>query len=228
MAWRVPKIWENEDAWILGGGPSIPHQFGVPQDIIDKVKEGKLPPSSYSPYLHPIHDRNVIGVNAAYNLGSWIKVLFFGDKGFFLKHKRDIRKFPNLKITCANTGKNWEYQKTQVKFLSRESRRHGICDSPEKICWNFNSGAAAINVAVHFGVTRIFLLGFDMKESDKTGSHWHNVYNNKSIKDVTFNRHLKSFPYIEKDTKKRGIEIINLNPDSAIKCFKKANLDEVI
>ena len=55
-AWIPPQIWKGQTVFILGGGPSL--------------NEANL---------DLIHDRRVIGVNNAYQLGSWVDVCWFGD-----------------------------------------------------------------------------------------------------------------------------------------------------
>ena len=99
MIWRVPRIWEDGDVWVIGGGPSIPRMFGVPEKIIQKVVNGASP-SVYSPYMSALHDKHVIGVNVAYLIGNWIDMVFFGDRGFFLAHQQGLAEFPGLKVSC--------------------------------------------------------------------------------------------------------------------------------
>ena len=84
MRWTVPPIWEGDDVWILGGGPSVTMQFGIPNDVVEKVRKQELPPSVYSSYMKDIHNCHVIGINVAYLIGTWIDMVFFGDGKFFV------------------------------------------------------------------------------------------------------------------------------------------------
>ena len=84
MNWQVPRMWEGGDVWIIGGGPSITKEFGIPDNIVQGVFKKELPLSAYSPYMSFLHDKHVIGVNVAYLLGDWVDMVFFGDKGFFI------------------------------------------------------------------------------------------------------------------------------------------------
>ncbi len=224
--WKVPKIWDNGECWILGGGPSMPRQFGVPEEVIQQVLNGDKPPSVYSPYLHPIHGRNVIGINAAYLIGNWMKVIFFGDAGFFKSHKKNLAKYPGLVVTCA-PPKHEKYHEYGVKLVGRNAMKHGITTNSKEVRWNFNSGASAINLAVHFGATKIKLLGFDMRPDDSTGTHWHSVYKKRSS-PATLKRHASVFPSIARDAEELGIEIINVSPNSAIEALPKASLKEIL
>lgn len=226
MFWSVPKIWKDGECWIIGGGPSITEQFEIPDEVVSRVKSGKAPVSDYSPFLSYLHDKHIIGVNMSYKLGNWIDMMFFGDRSFYGRVKRDIHNFPGLKITC---GIDIDKRFPNVRLLKRKSGRswtYGLATEPNTICWNSNSGAAAINVAVHTGVKRIYLLGFDMNIKDSQ-RHWHKLYENMS-KSPPYLTHLRSFPAIAKDAKKLGVEIINVNPSSMIQDFPKLNLKEII
>jgi hypothetical protein len=229
--WRVPKIWEGGDVWIIGGGPSVPKQFGVSDRIIQGVIEGTTPPSAYSPYMEYLHNKHVIGINVAYMIGNWMDIIFFGDKGFFLTHQADLAKYPGLKISCHHTVATYNW----VKELGRDSRKKnkGISINPSLVCWNGNSGGAAISVAANAGAKRIILVGFDMKLSDSNRQHWHDHYNrgvivNKRYNTLPFERHLRGFKEIDVDARKRGIEIINACPDSTIVEFRKTTVKELM
>lgn len=230
--WMVPKkLWEGGDVWILGGGPSVTKQFGIPSEVVQAVLDGRSSPAAYSPYMKAIHKRHVIGINVAYLIGDWIDMVFFGDNGFFLKHKGPLYKWPGMKVSCANGSKKYPW----VKFLSMDgSHAQGITTNPKMISWNGNSGAAAITVAANAGAKRIFLLGFDMKLSETDDQHWHGLYKdpnkapNARKKNLPFMRHLRGFPAIARDARARGIEIYNVCPDSAIEEFPKITLEQAL
>ena len=239
MHWTVPRIWEGGECWIIGGGPSIPEQFGVPDDVIEDVIAQRSTPSVYSPYMSAIHDRHVIGVNAAYLIGDWIDIIFFGDNRFFLAHREGLSKHPGLKVSCNSRTHSCC---RDVHYLPHD-RGHprGISTEPRFVSWNANSGAAAISMAVHLGVRRIVLLGFDMR-TGTYGQHWHNAYRGMRVRrthgkgkgqivvprKLPFDRHLRGFPIIARDAKRLGVEIVNASPDSAIKEFPKCTVQEIL
>lgn len=225
MRWQIPKIWSGEDVWIIGGGPSAMRQFDVPEELIQSVVKNGTPLSVYSNYFKPIHNKHIIGINVAYMIGDWIDMVFFGDSNFFLKQERGLSRFPNLKVSChPNTDKvPW------VKFLPHDKKHSkGISTNPKMVSWNQNSGAAAISVAAHAGAKRIILLGFDMSLDKQGGSHWHSVYRQGKKVIPPFQKHLKGFPEIAKDATRMGIEILNASPNSAIKCFRKVTVKEIL
>jgi hypothetical protein len=228
-------MWSGGTAFIIGGGPSMPRQFGVPEDVVAKVMTGELPTSAYSPYLSPIHGGHVIGVNNAYQIGTWIDCIFFGDSAWYLVHRQALTKFRNLKVTCCPRFSNKPEKESEgIKYLAKGGGRqiegggpkHGLSNDPSKVCWNHNSGAAAISLAVHFGAKRIILLGFDMRLDEAKRSHWHGFHKNNGI--AVFARHLRGFPVIAEDAEARGIEILNASPESAIESFPKVELQEVL
>jgi hypothetical protein len=234
VKWKVPPLWDGGTCWIIGGGPSMPRQFNIPEDIINGVMTGKLSESAYSPYLSSIHDKHVIGVNNAYRIGDWIDILFFGDCGWYLVHRNALAKFPGLKVTCcmrfANRG---EKEMEGIKYLRKDNTaRDGISNDLSMVCWNANSGAASISLAIHLGVKRIILLGFDMNLDSNKFSHWHGSHNRKEPQKKKvippFARHLRGFPTIAAQAEKRGVEIIQTNPNSAIKCFKVVPVAELL
>lgn len=217
----------------------MPEQFGVPENMIEDVIAQRLPPSVYSPYMSVIHDRHVIGINAAYLIGDWIDIIFFGDNKFFLAHREKLFAHPGLKISCNSKTHS---RCKEVHYLPHDgSHPKGITALPKCVSWNQNSGAAAISLAVHLGVRRIILLGFDM-QIGKYGQHWHNVYRRMRVKrshgkgkgeivvarKLPFERHLRGFPMIAKDAKKMGVEIINASPESAIEQFPKMTVKQIL
>jgi hypothetical protein len=232
MIWQVPKIWEQEDVWILGGGPSVPKQFGIPDHVIASVVAGTSLPNVYSEYMEFLHDKHVIGINVAYLIGNWIDMVFFGDNGFFLSHQKGLSEFDGIKVTCNPLTEKY----TWVKYLPKDNRRpRGITPNPKMVSWNGNSGSAAISIAANAGAKRIFLLGFDMQLSENNHQHWHDLYHRLNAVPrkrpgggLPFERHLRGFPEIARDAKQRGIQIINVCPNSAIKEFPKINLKDIL
>jgi len=234
MLWKVPKMWEGGECWIIGGGPSVPLEFGVPEEVIARVLSGELPVSAYSPYLSAIHGKHVIGINAAFLIGDWIDMVFFGDGRFYFDNKKDLCAYPKIKVTC-NSNLQHKRGIYNVKYLQRQGNHpHGITTQAGTVAWNGNSGAASISLAAQLGVKKIFLLGFDMKVGEKGNQHFHRHYKSgktaepKDPKKLPFHRHARCFPLIARDAKSLGIEIINVNPDSKIEVFKRVKLSDVL
>jgi hypothetical protein len=225
--WRVPEIWKDGTCIVIGGGASLIDQFQIPKEVVEQVYTGQADASVYSPYLSLIHDQHIIAVNMSFQLGDWIDVLFFGDDGFWKTQKEGLLNFKGLRVSFESE----KIRDSRVKLVTRNPRKkQGITFAPPGLLsWNFNSGAAAINLAVQFGAKRIILLGFDMSLGIDNNQHWHKVYSSPfaGLKD-TMAKWLQGFPLIAEQAKSRGIEIINCSPNSKIECFRKANIWEVI
>ena len=225
MRWQVPRMWNGEDVWIIGGGPSTMRQFDVPEQVIQSVIEKGQSLSVYSEYFRPLHDKHVIGVNVAYMIGTWIDMVFFGDSNFFLKQEHGLARFPGLKVSCHPQTDRIVW----IKYLAHDkTHSKGISSNPRLVSWNQNSGAAAINVAAHAGAKRIILLGFDMSLDKQGATHWHSIYRQGKKVIPPFQKHLKGFPMIAIDARRMGIEILNASPESAIRCFKKVTVKEIL
>lgn len=237
MSWKVPLMWEGADVWIIGGGPSITTEFGIPNEVVQSVIDKTSPPSVYSPYMSFLHDKHVIGINVAFLIGDWIDVVFFGDSNFFNSYKLPLSNFPGLKMTCSPNKDHIPW----IKFLPRNPKqKRGISKDASKVSWNYNSGAAAISIAANAGAKRIILLGFDMVLDAEENQHWHDLYNKKAqranknhrgtgkSKPLPFDRHLRGFDAIAEDAKKRGITIINASSNSRIEQFEKISVQELI
>jgi hypothetical protein len=226
-------MWDGGDAWIIGGGSSLPEQFGVPESLINKVMKKELPKSAYSPYYEAIHDKHVIGTNLAYKLGDWVSVLYFADASWYRNNMNALTTFKNLKVTDVRRVKNRPPTEAEnhknIKKLVR-SNDEGLSTDPEVLNWNKNSGAAAINLAVLFGATRILLLGFDMKPNGAGATHWHagDPCYLKPTRARNFERFQSRFPRIAEDAKELGVEILNVNENSAINEFEKVHIKEVL
>ena len=197
------KIYSPEDKIIIIGG-------GVSFKEIDISK---------------IKDKPIIGVNAAYKLGSWIDILFFGDCRFYEWNRLELEKWPNSAVTCCTKLKNHP----KIEYLEPIDSQHINIEDLNTISWptkdgGANSGGAAICLAAKLGAKNIFLLGFDGQPVNGQ-HHWHNYYKMPS-RDWVYSRFNNFFKVIAQDALECNINIYNVNPDSAIPYFKKISITE--
>jgi hypothetical protein len=221
----VPRIWPKADVVLIGGGPSFA-----------QVDRGVLRDLSLWQCIR------VIGVNKAYKIiedsGEWIHAIFFGDDRFYKVFRRlpdGIYSFPGLRVGCNPASD----RDKAVKFLGRDRKHgHGITDNPTLVCWNKNSGGAAINFAYHLTGpgSRCFLFGYDMAPDEKNGkAHWHDGYSELNPKvtrkdpvKAPYDRWLGTFPAIARDAKRLDFHIFNVSPASQIQEFPKITFDEFV
>lgn len=210
-AWNIPQIWSGGTAFILGGGP------GLNNINFDLIKH-----------------RRIIGVNNAYGdplpgerekkakyaPRHWVDVCWFGDERWYWWHKKSLDNFRGILATCRVRLHN----KNRILGCHR-GKGEGIDTRPRYISWNKSSGASAINLAYHFGVKTIVLLGFDMRRVSNR-PNWH--VDHPSPNKDPYPRFLRPFKAIAKDAKHLKVEIINATPESTIKEFPIMTLEEYL
>lgn len=113
-----------------------------------------------------------IGCNQAFLLGPEIcKICIFGDFKFWAHFCRPLSDFNGWVVSPRHTVTK---QADWIHFFERQDE--GL--SKTKLAWNFNTGAAAINLALILGAKRVFLLGYDCgMDADNSAklesTHWH-------------------------------------------------------
>ena len=201
--WRVPRLWPDETCYILGGGPSL--------NLVDLNKLG----------AHP--GRRVIAVNCAYRVAPWADVLFYGDMSWLKTERERLRSFAGLKVTTCPAHEN----EPGIHVVTKKTGPKGILWDPYTVAWNLSSGACAINIAVHFGVHRIVLFGFDMHRSPEGASNFHTWYPPKPSQHNPYRRFLQAFDRIAADLASHRISVVNACPGSAISQWPIVSPDDL-
>lgn len=220
----LPRIWEGGTAFILGGGPSL--------SLVnfDLIKERKIIAVNNA-YGYPVIGRGRksgdgwLENTEKYIPYDWVDIVWFGDGVWFNRHHLFLKQFSGIIAHCAPMVEKKKIPGLLYYQRCTEKAR-GIINNPKEIAWNKSSGASAINLAVHLGVKRIVLLGFDMKRTE-TQTNWHFDHPNPPEKNPYY-RFLRSFPFIKKDLDKLEIEVINCSINSAIQEFKIMKLEDFL
>lgn len=205
MIWRPDERWTGEDVFIIGGGPSL-NRFDF------NLLKGK----------------RTIGCNAAFSLGSEIvSVLYFTDTSFWEVYKEDIlSNFQGDVITSALSLENENHDR--LKWVPR--KRDGLHPKGHAIGWNYSTGASAIDLALRFGASRVFLLGVDLKLGQKRRMNWHS--DRPSIRrdhDSLFSRFRKGFERVARDLPEAypGRSVIQVNNRPPLNCFGSMSFKEL-
>lgn len=105
--------------------------------------------------------------------------------------------------------------------------RRGLGRIPGVIHHGANSGFQAINLAYQFGAREIYLVGFDMQ---KTGgkSHWHGDHPEPLKNAGGIETWIKNFAPLAEGLRAEGVRVINCSIQTALTCFDRADLREVI
>lgn len=193
MGWTVPRVWVGDTVVCLASGPSL-----TPADV-DFVR-GKA---------------RVIAVNNNYQLAPWADVLYAHDRRWWQWH-HGAPTFHGLKIGIQRVPRYADLHYLKLGPPTGLSRDPGIVHHGR------NSGYQAINVAVHFGVARIVLLGYDMHRTwDR--AHWHRDH---PIPTPDLYRGFRrNYETLVEPLRAAGVEVINATRDTALTCFPRAPLE---
>jgi hypothetical protein len=99
----------------------------------------------------------VIAVNDAYRYAPFAAALMASDTEWWRVH-HGVPSFTGLKYCLSRSAVG----KWPDVHVLRSTGAAGIETDPTGLKTGCNSGAAAVNLAVHFGAARILLLGYDM------------------------------------------------------------------
>lgn len=131
MRWRVPRDWEGETVFLIGGGPSV--------SDVDLTR---------------LHQQRVVVLNSSYLKYPNADTLLFTDVRWWGKFK-PVFKGEIVTITPVH-----KLYPDDIKVLDRQ-RSSGLSPDPTRLtCWH-TSMTTAINLIALRGATRIAILGLD-------------------------------------------------------------------
>lgn len=199
---KVPTLWPGETVVCIGTGPSLT------QADVDLCR-GRA---------------RVIAINDAFKLASWADVLYCCD-GKFVNQYEGIRSFMGPKYSLTVNARRYP---EWIRLAKRMDG--GLSLDPSVLCTggasNGNSGFQAINLAVHFGATRILLLGYDMSRHGGK-SHWFGEHP-KGWLPSNYPAFVASFQSLVKPLARLGVEVINCSRVTALKTFPRMTIDEAL
>lgn len=166
----------------------------------------------------------VIAINDGFKLLPFAEYAFTADSGWLSTRADALREFRGAVVAGLYPGATVPY----VGGLNRLELKQGvgISDYPGEVFFADNSGFAALNWAVANGCRRIALIGFDFNPE---GGHWHGGYEWISrMGPELYPYWVKSFERVAPAYAERGARIVNLNPDSRLRCFDFAAFDDAL
>lgn len=198
-------LWSGRRCFVLGSGPSM--------KVFDYSQlKGEL----------------VIGINRSFKEFE-PSILLSMDKQFYQwemwgKYGPDERqRFLDLiceKVLVRNGAVDSGFfgEMTLIKRAGMKEVSKSLSDG---LTTGSNSGTCALGLAILLGANPIYLLGFDMKDAEDGSTHCHNGHPNKPkcAKGDNYKRFLRHLKNYAPQMKKMS-NIINLNPDSALRDFQ--------
>lgn len=159
-------------------------------------------------------------------IAPWADVLYAADRLWWHNNREAAATFGGIRATVLPNGHhNLELPVADVRVLGNGGP-HGFDDRRDHVRTGWNSGYQAVHVAAHLGAKRILLLGFDMHA--KNGEHWHGDHRWRAGYQSRYELFANAFNKVAPEYAKRGVEVINCTPGSALKAFPMATLEEAL
>lgn len=141
-------------------------------------------------------------------------------------HRKGLPEFRGLKVCYRGNGLN---DFPDIRRIDIEKNKDKLLFEPGKTGSGGNSGFQALNLAVLWGARRILLIGFDM--TDASGVHWYgrnNWHQANNPNESNFKRWIAAFDAAAPVLAKLGVEIINCAAYSAMNCFPRRSIEDVL
>ena len=166
-----------------------------------------------------------IGVNNIYEYAPWIDALYACDPEWWSVHVKQVRDtnittlYCQDRLTCERYGLWWTPGVDAA----------GISTDPAQIHFGMHSGFQALNIAVHLGVKRVLLIGYDcgadsMDHKHFFGNHKLPIFN----VDPPYDQWKRHYDTAQAQLIEAGVRVINCTPHSAITAFPKIPLGDAL
>lgn len=159
----------------------------------------------------------IIAINDNYILAPFADVLYACDLQWWDWHK-GVPEFAGTRWTQDPVAAE-KYSLNYIRGIDSP----GLSTDPEILHTGSNSGYQAINLAYLLGAKRIILLGYDMKFSSCGLSHWFGDHPN--LVRSNYDRWLSGYQTIADQCL---VEVINCTRDTALECFPKSDIRNVL
>ncbi len=195
--WRAEEIWKGQACYIIGGGPSLLTQNTA-----------------------LLQGQNTIVINSSYLAFPDAQFCIFSDMRWWCHHLR-LKQMIDFKGTVISTSNSASGAKI-VKMKRKSSP--GLATERDSVMVKNTTLTGAINLAVHFGVAKIVLLGIDQKTTD--GRHWHHASHPWTPTSNCWARQQMDMPKIAEGLKTLNIPCVNASPGSALALWPIVNLED--
>jgi len=152
---------------------------------------------------------HVIAVNTTFKSAPWADVLFAMDRRWWTHYLAEAK--------ATFHGELWT---SAIKIV-------GVNTAPSaKLGSLGNSGAGAILLARYFGAERVVLLGYDGRRGPKGEVHHHGDHPKRLSNALSLPKWAGQFERMA--TRLNGMDVVNCSPETAIRVFRTAAMDEVL
>jgi len=137
--------------------------------------------------------------------------------------------YTGIKIFLKHKGK-WSFN-SSVYLVKNIQKQVLSMDVAKGIYSGNNSGFGGMMLAIALGANPIYLLGCDMKiDHKKKKMHWHEGYSHQRFGSLekSLPKFMETFQRFSSIIQKQGISVVNLNTDSALTCFPKDEIRNIL
>ena len=203
LVWSVPRDWEGQTAFIIGGGPS------VSDENIEALK-----------------GRHCIAVNSSYEIAPWSEFLLFGDLPWWHHHSKYLRTFAG-KVVTVSASQARDTSAIHLLRCRKVKPPPGLSTNPQELVMQKTTLQGAMNLAVHLGSNRIVLLGADMARAADGRTHHHKPHA-RPPKSGCWDEQMQQLRLIAEPLSNLNISVINTSMRSRIDWWERKPLTEVL
>lgn len=204
--WRVPRLWEGDTAYIVGGGPS------VTPDMIESLR-----------------GRKVVAVNMSYLSAPFASYLFFADLQWWERESKERPKeLFGFKGTIVSTNEHINSDRLKVvRRIVPVSDATGIAEATDTVSMERTSLQGAMNLCYHLGAKRLVLLGADNRDAPNGRIHHHDEYPWVRYTE-SWDIKGRQFGYAAAALKRLGVRVTNCSMVSTLNFWPKMHLADVL
>jgi len=196
---------------------------------------GSGPSLTQSDVTYCYEKARVLVINDNWQLAPWADAMYCCDPKWWLHEdkKKAYTDFKQPKYRLARSPKNNDEKEMNEMFpeitAMKNTGTNGLETEWPGLRTGGNGGHQAINLAVHFGVKKIILLGYDMQETNGK-KHWFGDHCEglKSPNQFNLNDWIDNFNQLAPVLETIGVKVVNCSRETALTCFERADLRGVL
>lgn len=222
---------QNKTAVLIATGPSLTQQQ------LDLVRQKQKTDGVVT-----------FGINNVYQSYPWLDVFLSCDGPWWRWYWNDPELREMSKTTSMFTWYNEFAEEFGINYI-KAIVRDGVSLDPSVVHINHGSGPMMMNLALHYGVTKMVLIGHDMKfasdydgrkqfvgskprhyfgEYPKPLQHWPSVKVRQGVLDGLIEAYIKIEKQFATDPRLSSVDIVNCTEDTALTMFRRGDLEKEI
>lgn len=164
----------------------------------------------------------VIAVNNCYSLAHWADIIYSCDYKWWDTWFDAVRKVCFSEFWTINERASKVFG---INYIRSEAGG-GLSGLKNTIRQGGNSGFQALSLALNFGASEVVLVGYDMQFTGNR-THWHGDHP-QSLGNPVRRKFLDWIARFEQLQKECSVPIVNCSRQTALTCFERADLSDVL